>query len=220
MNKEIPKREWQSNDGKKAKGETLLPVAASTLAVLLVVSGVGFAWADTTTDGSDVAIKATDAIKNSPTAMKILENIELFKQRYAALQQKQQLVEEQHKLIEQQRQLANEYLQNDLASMNNFNNQNLPRNAYAAFVSTVNNSAQSLFWDQFGFMQDKISKANEAKNSVLKSGGSIDAAWEAYNDALAIHHTDLVNTNKNLNVKYHFADERTQNLFNNNGKLR
>jgi len=220
MNKEIAKREWQSNDGKKAKGETLLLVAASTLAVLLVVSGVGFAWADTTTDGSDVAIKATDAIKNSPTAMKILENIELFKQRYAALQQKQQLVEEQHKLIEQQRQLANEYLQNDLASMNNFNNQNLPRNAYAAFVSTVDNSAQSLFWDQFGFMQDKISKANEAKNSVLKSGGSIDAAWEAYNDALAIHHTDLVNTNKNLNVKYHFADERTQNLFNNNGKLR
>ena len=220
MNKEIPKREWQSNDGKKDKGKTQLLVAASTLATLLVVSGAGFAWADTTTDGPNVTIKATDAIKNNPTAMKILENIELFKQRYTALQQKQQLVDEQHKLIEQQRQLANEYLQNDLVSMNNFNNQNLPRNAYAAFVSTVDNSAQSLFWDQFGVMQEKINKANEAKNSVLKSGGSIEEAWQAYNDALAIHQTDLVSANKNFNVKYHFADEKTQNLFNKNGKLR
>ena len=220
MNKEIPKREWQSNDGKKNKGETQLLVAASTLAMLLVLSGVGFAWADTTTDGSNVTIKATDTIKNNPTAMKILENIELFKQRYAALQQRQQLVDEQHKLIEQQRQLANEYLQNDLVSMNNFNNQNLPRNAYATFVSKVDNSTQSLFWDQFGFMQEKINNANEAKNSVLKSGGSTQEAWQAYNDALAIHQTDLVSANKNLNVKYHFADEKTQNLFNKNGKLR
>ena|SRR2546428_1069887 len=165
MDKEIPKREWQSNDGKKAKDETQILVAASTLAVLLVASGVGFAWADTTTDGSDVTIKATDAIKNNPTAMKILENIELFKQRYAALQQKQQLVDEQHKLVEQQRQLANEYLQNDLVSMNNFNNQNLPRNAYAAFVSTVDNSTQSLFWDQFGFMQEKIARQTRQRTA-------------------------------------------------------
>jgi len=68
-------------------------------------------------------------------------------------------------------------------------------------------------------MEDKISKANEAKNNVLKNGGSMEEAWQAYNDALAIHKSDLVSVNKNLNVKYHFADVKTQNLFNKYGKL-
>src|SRR5712692_7764597 len=131
MNKKVPKREWQSDDSKKCKDKTQLLLAASTLASLLVVSSIGFAWAQT--DNSDVAIKASADIKNNPTAMKILKNIELFKKNYAALQQRQQLIDQQQKFVEEQRRIANQYLQNDLAGMNNLNNQNLPRNAYAAF---------------------------------------------------------------------------------------
>src|SRR5439155_9367420 len=182
MNKKIPKREWQSNYSKKAKDKTQLLLVASTLASLLVVSSLGFAWAET--DNSDVTIKASDDIKNNPTAMKILKNIELFKKSYAALQQRQQLLDQQQKFIEEQRRIANQYLQIDLAGMNNLNNQNLPRNAYATFVSKVDNSTQGLFWDQFGFMEGKLSKANQAKNNVLKNGGSVKEAWQAYNDAL------------------------------------
>ena len=217
MNKKVPKREWHDNDSKKGKDKTQLLLAASTLASLLVVSGIGVAWAET--DNSDVTIKASDDIKNNPTAMKILKNIELFKKNYAVLQQKQQLIDQQQKFVEEQRRIANQYLQIDLAGLNNLNNQNLPRNSYAIFVSKVDNSTQGLFWDQFSFMEDKISKANEAKNNVLKNGGSMEEAWQAYNDALAIHKSDLVSVNKNLNVKYHFADAKTQNLFNKYGRL-
>ncbi len=219
MKEETSKREWESKDDKKTKGKTQILIVASTLAALLVISSVGFAWAETTGD-SDVTIKASDDIKNNPTAMKILKNIELFKKNYAALQQRQQLLDQQQKFIEEQRRIANQYLQNDLAGMNNLNNQNLPRNAYAAFVSKIDNSTQNLFWDQFGFMEDKISRANDAKNKVLKNGGSMEEAWQAYNDALAIHKTDLVSVNKQLNVKYHLADIKTQNLFNKYGTLR
>lgn len=218
MNEKTPKREWYNNDSKKGKDKTVLLLAASTLASLLVVSSIGFAWAET--DNSDVTIKASDDIKNNPTAMKILKNIELFKKNYAALQQRQQLIDQQQKFVEEQRRIANQYLQIDLAGMNNLNNQNLPRNAYATFVAKVDNSTQGLFWDQFGFIEDKISKANEAKNNVLKSGGSAAEAWQAYNDALAMHKNDLVSVNKNLNVKYHLADTKTQNLFNKYGTLR
>src|SRR5713226_960895 len=218
MNKKTPKREWQNTDGVKTKDKASLLLAASTLASLLVISSLGFAWAET--DSSDVTIKASADIKNNPTAMKILKNIELFKKNYAVLQQKQQLIDQQQKFVEEQRRIANQYLQIDLAGMNNLNNQNLPRNAYATFVSKVDNSTQNLFWDQFGFMEDKISKANEAKNNVLKNGGSMGEAWQAYNDALAMHKNDLVSVNKNLNVKYHFADAKTQNLFNKYGTLR
>lgn len=218
MNEKTPKREWYNNDSKKGKDKTVLLLAASTLASLLVISSIGFAWAET--DNSDVTIKASDDIKNNPTAMKILKNIELFKKNYAALQQRQQLIDQQQKFVEEQRRIANQYLQIDLAGMNNLNNQNLPRNAYATFVAKVDNSTQGLFWDQFGFIEDKISKANEAKNNVLKSGGSAAEAWQAYNDALAMHKNDLVSVNKNLNVKYHLADTKTQNLFNKYGTLR
>ena len=218
MNKKTLKRECRGNDSSKAKDKTQLLLAASTLASLLVVSSLGFAWAQT--DNSDVTIKATDDIKNNPTAMKILKNIELFKKNYALLQQRQQLLDQQKKFIEEQRHVADQYLQSDLAGLNNLNNQNLPRNAYAVFVSKLDNSTQNLFWDQFGFMEDKISKANEAKYSVLKNGGSMEGAWQAYNDALAMHKNDLVSVNKNLNVKYHLADTKTQNLFSKYGTMR
>ncbi len=217
MNEKAPTKEWHSNGSKKAIDKTLL-LAASTLASLLVISSLGFAWAET--DNSDVTIKASDDIKNNPTAMKILKNIELFKRNYAALQQKQQLVDQQQKFIEEQRRIANQYLQSDLAGLSNLNNQNLPRNVYAVFVSKVDNSTQNLFWDQFGFMEDKISKANQAKDGVLKNGGSMEEAWQAYNDALAIHKGDLVTVNKSLNIKYHLANANTQNLFSKYGTLR
>jgi len=218
MKEKVSKREWHGNESKKSEDKTQLLFAASTLASLLLVSSIGFAWAET--DNSDVTIKASDDIKNNPTAMKILKNIELFKKNYAALQQRQQLIDQQQKFVEEQRRIANQYLQNDLAGMDNLNNQNLPRNSYAIFVSKVDNSTQGLFWDQFSFMEDKISKANEAKNNILKNGGSMGEAWQAYNDALAIHKNELVSVNKNLNVKYHLADTKTQNLFNKYGTLR
>src|SRR5437870_1914532 len=167
MNEKLPKREWHINDSKRGKDKTQLLLAASTLALLLVVSNIGFAWAET--DNSDVTIKASDDIKNNPTAMKILKNIELFKKNYAALQQKQQLIDQQRKFVEEQRRIANQYLQIDLAGMNNLNNQNLPRNAYATFVSKVDISTQGLFWVQFGFLEYKLSKANQAKTYVCKN---------------------------------------------------
>jgi hypothetical protein len=215
----IEKRETQTNDkGKKMNKRNQLYVFASVFAVLIVVTNFGFAWADTGASNTNT-ILATDAIKSNPTAMKILENIELFKQRYAAIQQKQQLVDQQNQFIEQQRKLANEYLQNDLAGMNNGNDLTFPRNSYAVFVTHVDNSAQNLFWDQFNFMQEKVQNARNAMNAVLKNGGTMQEAMQAYNNEAAIHKNQLVSINKDLNVKYNLADAKVQSLFNKDGKL-
>src|SRR5712691_7622275 len=94
----IEKREWQANDkDKKTNKRIQLCVFASVLAALIVVTNFGFAWAETTSNAN--TILASDDIKKNPTAMKILENIELFKQRYAAIQQRQQLVDQQNQFI-------------------------------------------------------------------------------------------------------------------------
>src|SRR5256885_1549757 len=107
----IENREMQTNErGKKMNKRSQLCIFASVFAVLIVVTNFGFAWADTGASNTNT-ILATDAIKNNPTEMKILENIELFKHRYAAVQQKQQIVDQQNQFIEQQRKIANAYMQ-------------------------------------------------------------------------------------------------------------
>jgi len=215
----IENREMQTNNKcKKMNKPSQLCVFAGVCAVLIVVTNFGFAWADTGVSNTNT-ILATDAIKNNPTEMKILENIELFKQRYAATQQRQQLIDQQNQFIEQQRQIAKEYLQNDLAGMNNGNDLTFPRSAYAIFVTHVDNSAQNLFWDQFNFMQEKVHNARDAMNEVIKNGGTRQEALQAYSDAAAIHKTQLVSINKDLNIKYNLADEKVQSLFNKDGKL-
>jgi len=219
MIENMEKREFQTtNKGKKMNKRSQICVFAGVLAALIVVTNFGFAWADTGA-GNTNTILASDNIKNDPTAMKILQNIELFKQRYAAIQQKQQLVDQQNQLIEQQRKLAGEYLQADLAGMNNGNNLATPKNAYAVFVSHVDNSAQNLFWEQFNFMQAKVQNGKDAMNKVLKNGGTMQEALQAYNNEAAIHKDQLISINKDLNVKYNLADGKVQSLFNKDGKL-
>ena len=219
MIENMEKRELQTTDkGKKMNKRAQICVFASVLAALIVVTNFGFAWAETGTSDTNT-ILASDNIKNDPTAMKILQNIEIFKQQYAAMQLKQQLADQKNQFIEQQRKLASEQLQVDLAGMNNGNNLATPRNAYAVFVSHVDNSAQNLFWEQFNFMQAKVQNGKDAMNKVLKNGGTMQEALQAYSNEAAIHKDQLVNINSNLNVKYHLANEKVQSLFNKDGKL-
>ncbi len=214
----MEKRESQTSDkDKKMNKRIQLCVCASVLAALVVVTNFGLVWAETTSDAN--TILATDDIKKNPTAMKILENIQVFKQRYTAMQQRQQLLDQQNQFIEQQRKIANEYLKNDLGSMNNGNDLTFPRNAYAVFVTHVGDSAQNLFWEQFYFMQGKVQDGKAAMNRVLKNGGTMQEALQAYYNEAAIRNDQLVSINKNLNIKYHLADEKVQSLFNKDGKL-
>ena len=200
------------------KIQLVLAISAGTL--LLSASHFGFAWADNGQNSlGDMNIKASDAIKNDPTAMKILNNIAIFKQQYAAQQAKQDLQDQQQKLIDQQRKLANDYLQADLAKSSSQNDAN-QANAYAGFVSKVDTSAQGVFLDEFAYMQAKVAQAKLAMNQVLQNGGSRDEALNAYYNGAAIQKTELVSVNKDINVKYHLADTTTQDLFNKDGNLK
>lgn len=198
-----------------------LVLAISAGSLLLSASYLGFAWADTGQNSvGGINIKASNAIKNDPAAMKILYNIEVFKQQYAAQQAKQDLQDQQQKLIDQQRKLASEYLQADLAKTNSQNDMSNPTNAYAGFVSKVNTSAQGVFLDEFAYMQAKVAQGKLAMDKVLQNGGSRDEALNAYYNGAATHKTELVSVNKAVNVKYNLADSTTQDLFNKDGNLK
>jgi hypothetical protein len=198
-----------------------LVLAISAGSLLLSAGYLGFAWADTGQDSfGNIDIKASDAIKNDPAAMKILYNIEVFKQQYADQQAKQNLQDQQQKLIDEKRQLANQYLQADLAKSNSQNDTSSPANAFAVFVSKVDSSARGVFLGEFAYMQAKAAQAKLAMDKVLQNGGSRDEALNAYYNAAATQKTELVSVNKAINVKYHLADSTTQDLFNKDGNLK
>ena len=210
----------QSETEKRLKNSVQVILAISAGTLLLSASYSGFAWADTGQTSGNIQIKATNAIKNDPGMMKILTNIEIFKQNYAAQQQKQALIAQQNSLIDQQRRIANDYLQADLASSNNLNDMSNPTNAYASFVSKVDNSAQNVFLSQFAYMQAKVANGKLAMNKVLQNGGTKEEALNAYYNGASTQMTELVSVNKDINIKYHLADENIQNMFNKYGNLK
>jgi hypothetical protein len=201
-----------------SKIQLILAIAAGSL--ILSSSYLGFAWADAGQNQvGNTQIKATNAIKNDPKAMSILESIEQFKQQYAAQQQKQTIQEQQNQLVEQQRKLAEQYRQADLASMSQQTDVS-NTNAYTGFVSKINGSAQGVFMDEFSYMQKKVAQGRLAMNQVVQNGGTHDQAWNAYYTGAATQKTDLVSINKATNVKYHLADETVQDLFNKYGNFK
>ncbi len=212
------KKDWpRANKTKKPNVKLASCLASGTLAVIFLAGGFGFAWADTGV--TNVTIKATDAIKNNPTAMTILQNIELFDQRWKAQQEAQAIEDQQNKLIEQQRALAQQYLQNDLNRMEISNEQTSPQKAFANFVSTVNNKTQGVFMDEFNYMQEKVQQAIAAKNQVLQNGGNMDQALQAFNNVASIHKDQLVSVNNALNVKHGLASQDVQSLFDKWGQI-
>ncbi len=220
MIEEKRKPEFQAKASRGKKVTVQLCLAASTLATLVITSSVGLVWAETgTTNDTSITISATEQIKNNPVALKILQNIALYKQGLITLQKEQQLQDEQNKLIEEQRALAKQYLQDDLERMANENTQNTPRNAFASFVANVNTPTQGVFWDEFSFMEEKVRLATDAMNKVRQDGGSIEEALQAFYDEASTHKSQLVSVNNDLNVKYHLATEETQNLFDKFGKI-
>jgi len=202
------------------KNQIQIVLSVSAGILLLSANYFGFAWAETGQSSGNIQIKATDAIKNDPGMMKILTNIELFKQQYAALQLKQDILAQQKSMIDAQRKVANSYLQADLASSNNFNDMTNPKNAYAGFVSKVDSSAQNVFLSEFAYMQTKVAQGKLAMNKVLQNGGTKDQALNAYYGAAATQKTELVSVNKDINIKYQLADKTTQDLFNKYGNLK
>ena len=203
------------------KNQIQIVFSVSASVLLLSANYLGFAWAETGQGYSDnIQIKATDAIKKDPGMMRILYNIELFKQQYAALQLKQDILAQQKSMIDAQRKVANSYLQADLASSNNLNDMTNPKNAYAGFVSKVDSSAQKVFLSEFAYMQGKVTNGKLAMNKVLQHGGTINQALNAYYGAASTQKTELVNVNTALNIKYHLADGNIQNQFNKYGNLK
>lgn len=160
------------------------------------------------------------AVQSSPVAQNILQKIEESKKILADLQSHKPVVTEQQKFVEEQRALAKAKLAQDMESMNKKYEGLTPKNSFATFVSKVNGTAQqSLYWDQFNYMDAKIRAAMDAKNSILQSGGTFKTAQQTFTAYASVTRTDMVKFVSDANIKHGMTDSQFQSNFDKNGKL-
>ncbi len=168
---------------------------------------------------SEPEIKATDEIKKNPLLMKVLKNIEISKKKIAEIQKKQLAINEHKKLLETQRKIADEIFQNNLARMNKNMENFTPRASFSKFLSGINQTHHDIFWSQFNYHEQKVKLARAAMDSVLKNGGSYEAARQAYSKIGSVSRTEIIGLLKDLNIQHGFANQEVQKSFDKYGKL-
>jgi len=168
---------------------------------------------------ANFTVVAGDDLKKNPTAIQILKNIEIAKQRLAEMQNGQIQKTAQQKFIDEQRKLAQAALEKDLARMNNEYVDFTPSNSFSRFVSGLNATHQAFYWDQFNYMNEKLKIANQAKQTIIQNGGSYAQAQAEFVKYASMQRTEMIEFVTDLNIKYGFTDEGLQSYFDENGKL-
>jgi hypothetical protein len=85
-------------------------------------------------------------VPDQTTVTKILEEAKQFQEKISVQEKKSRELQAKQQLIQQQREAAYSNLVNDLARMELETLQNTPRNAFAAFLTSVDEGVHAIFW--------------------------------------------------------------------------
>lgn len=195
-------------------------ILVASLTIILFSSAPAFAQQneETKTD-YEFTVVTGEELKKNPTAIKILQNIEIAKKRLAEMQEAQKQRADHEKFIEEQRAIAKAILEKDLARMNKEYDSYTPQNSFSRFLGRINSTHHAIFWDQFNYMNEKVKLANQAKNMILENGGSYQEAHAEFVKYASMSRVDMIRYVSELNIKYGFTDEQLQSYFDKDGKL-
>jgi len=143
-----------------------------------------------------------EKILNDPFAQRLLEYIELSKQRIAQLENQERIQTEHEKFIEQQRQIANAQLQEELDRMNKKYADKTPRAAFAKFVSKYPEEYHDYYWSLFNYMYSKVEIAREHRDQILANGGSFQQAQQAFIEHASITRAERIQFSLDMVDKY------------------
>jgi hypothetical protein len=194
--------------------KTLFVMLLSIMITVSISSSQSYAETDTKFTKSE-----GNNIENNPIAKNILKNIEIARKEFAAIKEKEKKEDEYQKLINEQRKVAQASLDEAVSRMNETYEEFTPRNAFARYVSGFNATHQGIYWDQFEYLNTKITLARDARDTVLENGGTYFDAMKEYSRYAKMTKVEMLNVIKDLNVKHNFTDRKTQSYFDVNGKL-
>jgi hypothetical protein len=160
------------------------------------------------------------SLNNDPFVAKILSEIEYSKKQVALLQKNQHDAAVNDKLVTEQRIITKNLQEQALQAMQIEANKTSPNTVFNKFISTVrNNSTKLVFLDEFDFTTKKIDAGHAAMKKILNNGGTYEEAVQEFSKYAAIKRVQMIEVNKNLNIKHGLADAKTQADFNSNGIL-
>jgi hypothetical protein len=164
-------------------------------------------------------ITLTGDLANNPVAQDILKKIEQTKKWIKELEERNYEAIEDKQELEAKRAQALEMLNKDLKEWETLWDYYSPRNSFSRFVDSVQDSqVKEVFWDQFEFHQIKVDAGRTALKKVLKDGGSLGEALQAYRKAAETKRIELIEANSMFNVNHNLAYYNQQILFNSEGQ--
>ena len=190
------------------------------LFALLIFYTNDLAFAQTDESQFEVNIITKDEIKTSVLAQQMFERIELSKKILAELLEEKYLEQtEEQKFIDTQRNISKQKLQEEIDRMNRNYEPFTPRNAFAKYLSGVDETYHGIYWDQFDFISAKIKIAKAVQQSIIEQGGTFQEAFQEYVKYASMSREEMIQLNQELNIKYGFADIDVQKNFDEFGKL-
>jgi len=151
--------------------------------ILLFSVNLGSVYAQSSSDSIDVSewtAYTGESILTDPIAQRILENIEISKQRIADLQNPQRIMTEHQKFIEEQRKIVQQQLQVELDRMNKSYADKTPRAAFEKMVAKYPAQYHDYLWDLFDYFYSKVTTAREYRDNILAYGGSYREAQQVF----------------------------------------
>ena len=145
----------------------------------------------------------------------ILKDIE--KQKIETI--KKEILSEKTQAISEQRLQTYSKLEDELKSLEEKNEAHTPRNAFLRFLADIDYSVKNIFWHQFLFTEEKTDNARKAKEYALVEGKSSVDATKIFQQEAAVTKNELIESNKELNIKYGNTTNSIQEQFNENGKI-
>lgn len=143
-----------------------------------------------------------ESILTDPIAQKILENIEISKQRIAELQNPQRIMTEHQKFIEEQRKIVQQQLQEELDRMNKNHADKTPRAAFEKMVAKYPKQYHDYLWELFDYLYSKVTTAREYRDNFLAYGGSYREAQQVFIEQATITKAERIQFAHEMALKY------------------
>jgi len=190
-----------------------------SLVILMILSQNSVIFAQTDESTLSEQNTLTGGLLNDPVAQDILRKIELTKKWIADLEKREYEKLQAQEFLEEKRAIALERLNQDLKEWENLWSNYSSRSSFERFVDTIPSEVQGVFWDSFEFKEMKVKAGKDALIEVMKNGGTLKEAREAYLKAAETKRIELVEQNNQFNVKHHLAYYQEQVLFDTGGKF-
>jgi len=162
-------------------------------------------YAQSSSDSADVSewtAYTGESILTDPIAQKILENIEISKQRIADLQNPQRIMTEHQIFIEEQRKIVQQQLQEELDRMNKRDADKTPRAAFEKMVAKYPKQYHDYLWELFDYLYSKVTTAREYRDSIITNGGSHWEAQQVFIEQATITKAERIQFAHEMALKY------------------